>query len=64
MVKFLNDIPGEQTTTKKKPSLEESFLKLMDTLISPSTNPWSILTKIQRSPFSPFLDSLSHSNKS
>ena len=42
---WINDIPGEQTTKKKKPCREESFIKLIETSISPSTNPGKILTK-------------------
>ena len=30
----------------KKSSLEESIIKLIETPISPSTNPWSILMKV------------------
>ena len=37
-------LEGPKIMTKKS-SLEESNVKLIETLISPSTNPWGILTK-------------------
>ena len=43
---WVRDLPGGQIIMKKKSSLEESNVKLTETSFSPSTNPWSILTKI------------------
>ena len=43
---WVRDLLGGQRITKKKSSWEESNIKLIETLINPSTNPWSILTKL------------------